>query len=68
MNTLREIRVAREMAGVVEWRCIASTPVTVTEARVDEQRTMTVPLPVRRCKSSFSGSRLSFDLNKTSHG
>lgn len=56
------------MAGVVEWRCIASTPVTVTEARVDEQRTMTVPLPARRCKSSFSGSRLSFDLNKTSHG
>lgn len=45
MNTLREIRVEREMTSVVRlalYRCY--TPVTMTGARLYGQRTMTVPL------------------------
>lgn len=48
MNTLREIRVEREMIGVVRlalYRCY--TPVTMTGARLHGQRTVTVPLLAR---------------------
>lgn len=48
MNTLREIRVEREMTGVVRlalYRCY--TPVTMTGARLHGQRTVTVPLLAR---------------------
>lgn len=48
MNTLREIRVEREMTGVVRpalYRCY--TPVSMTGARLHGQRTVTVPLLAR---------------------
>lgn len=48
MNTLREIRVEREMTGVVRLALYRSyTPVTMTGARLHGQRTVTVPLLAR---------------------
>ena len=68
MNTLREIRVAREMAGVgpsggpVYRECVH--PVTVTESQNSQTDNRSVT-SVNQAPSTMS--RVSFDLNKTSH-